>query len=135
MSGSDLPTRPWSSLEIDVCMRQLVAKLDDAVAYYLTLGEKSADATHRAKLAEARAFMEAKSDPDLKSEAIRKAWVYERVHEVQHEADLADAAMGAQRLLITSMHHQADLLRSLARGNRDMMESPGWGAQGGSQPR
>ncbi len=135
MSGSDLPTRPWSSLEIDVCMRQLVAKLDDAVAHYLTLGEKSADATHRAKLAEAKAFMKAKSDPDLKSEAIRKAWVYEQVHEVQHEADLADAAMGAQRLLITSMHHQADLLRSLARGNRDMMESPGWGAQGGSQPR
>ena len=116
-------------------MRQLVAKLDDAVAHYLALGEKSADATHVAKLAEAKAFMQAKSDPDLKSEAIRKAWVYEQTHEVQHDADLADAAMGAQRLLITSMHHQADLLRSLARGNRDMMESPGWGAQGGSQSR
>mgnify|MGYP006347573661 CR=1 FL=1 len=57
------------------------------------------------------------------------------VERFTREADLADAAMGAQRLLITSMHHQADLLRSLARGNRDMMESPGWGAQGGSQPR
>ena len=131
----DLPTRPWSGLEIDLEMRQLLLKLDDAVAHYRTLGEKSADATHTAKLAEARAFMKAKADPELKSEAIRKAWVYEQVHEVQHEADLADAAMGAQRLLITSMHHQADLLRSLARGNRDMHESPGWGAQGGSQPR
>lgn len=134
MSG-DLPTRPWSGLEIDVEMRRLMGALDDAVTHYRKLGVESADATHKAKLAEARAFMEAKSDSDLKSEAIRKAWVYERVHEVQHEADLADAAMGAQRLLITSMHHQADLLRSLARGNRDMMESPGWGAQGGSQSR
>ena len=109
--------------------------LDDAVAHYRKLGEVSADATHTAKLAEARAYTKAKVEPDLKSEALRKAWVYEQTHEVQHDADLADAAMGAQRLLITSMHHQADLLRSLARGNRDMMESPGWGGQSNSSGR
>ena len=131
----DLPTRPWSGLEIDVQMRQLITKLDDAVAEFKAIAETSARADHRAKLDEARAWMQAKTNPDLKSDAIRKAWVYEQTESVQLEAELADGAMTAQRLLITSMHHQADLLRSLARGNRDMMESPGWGAQGGSQPR
>lgn len=132
---SDLPSRPWSGLEVDVAMRQLVAKLDEAVTDYRDIARQSADATHAAKLYEARAYAKAKVEPGLTSEALRKAWVYEQTHEAQHDADLADAAMAAQRLLITSMHHQADLLRSLARGNRDMMESPGWGAQGGSQRR
>lgn len=133
--STDLPTRPWGGMEIDVEMRQLIVKLDDAVAHYRTLADTSAKATHQAKLAEARSWMKAKSDPALKSDPIRKAWVYEQTADVQLEAELADGAMAAQRLLITSMHHQADLLRSLARGNRDMHESPGWGAQGGSQPR
>lgn len=116
-------------MEIDVEMRQLIVKLDDAVAHYRTLADTSANATHRAKLAEARAWMKAKSDAALKSDAIRKAWVYEQTGDDQLQAELAEGAMAAQRLLISSMHHQADLLRSLARGNRDMMESPGWGAK------
>lgn len=126
---SDLPVRPWSGMEIDVEMRQLVLKLDDAVARYRTIAEQAARDSHKAKLAEARAWMTAKTDANLKSDAVRKAWVYEQTADVQLEAELADGAMAAQRLLITSMHHQADLLRSLARGNRDMMESPGWGAK------
>ncbi len=35
----------------------------------------------------------------------------------------------AQAKKIASLQHEADLLRSLARSGRDMIDSPGWGGQ------
>lgn len=119
--------RPWSGLEVEVQMRQVYEKLDEAVASLKTTAEDAATKKHAAKLAEAQGWMRAKADPDLKTEAVKKAWVYEKTEAQQLAADLADAQVMAARLAIVSMHHQADLLRTLARSNRDMHESPGWG--------
>lgn len=127
--GRSLSQHAWSPMEIDVKMRQVVEELDSAVTILRALSEASAIATHELKLAEARAYMQAKLDKTLTSAELRKAWVYIQTEQLQLAADLADGIANAQAKKIASLHHEADLLRSLARSSRDMHDSPGWGGR------
>jgi hypothetical protein len=123
--------RPWSGMEVEQKMAEVYLRLDDAVATYGALIEEAAHKRHEFKRQSAQYLMAAKADENLKTDALRKAWVDLQTDDAELEADIADGLVKAHREIISSLHHQCDLLRSMARSNRDMHDSPGWGSKGG----
>jgi hypothetical protein len=109
-------------------MCQVIEETENATAEFKDLTTEAAEAKHRAKKAWSSKLMEAKlAHKDLTSDVLRQAWAYVEIGDLQLEADIASGAADAQKERIRSLHHEADLLRSLSRSARDMSESPGWG--------
>lgn len=122
--------RPWSSDEVMEGMQACIEAQQQAVIDLLGLVRTSAEARHDYNLAKAQNLLRARADmPDLKTDALRSAWVVTQVHELELQTHIAENAIDAQRLMIRSLDSQAGLLRSMARSSRDMTDGPGWGNQ------
>lgn len=121
--------RPWSALEVEVKMAQVIEELDDAVAVQKALSEAYAGAEHEYKMRQAMSWLQSRQDANLKSDKLREAWVYTQVGELRLKRDIALGQLDAQKNLIRSLSAQADTLRSLARSSRDVTDGPGFGGQ------
>ena len=123
-------SRPWSPIEIEVKLRQNIEELEEAVTLQKALAETYAAAEHDYKLTSARAWLEARTKPELKSEKIREAWVYLQIGERRLKRDIAQGQLDAQKNVVRTLTSTGEQLRSLARSSRDMTDGPGWGNQG-----
>ena len=118
-----MATKAWSPAEVEVEMRDTIEKLDDAVIGQRDLGREAALASHAYRQAQAQAWMKAKVDPGLKTDSLRKAWVDGETSEEMLARDLSEAAYEASKSLVRSLQTRADILRSLARSSRDLVDS------------
>ncbi len=117
----------WSSIETSEKMQHCVEALENAVATYKALGETAAQKRNMCKLEESKWMLRSKMEPNLTSEALRKAWVTVQVNDLQLDADIADHQATAQREVIRSLQTEADLLRSMNKSFNDMSQDrPGW---------
>jgi hypothetical protein len=109
-------------------MRQVIETLESKTTEFYEMTKAAAEHKHAAKRAMAMKLMEAKiGRKELTSDTLRSAWAYAEIGDAQLRADVAAGHADAQKEAIRSLHHEADLLRSLSRSARDMQESPGWG--------
>lgn len=109
-------------------MSQVIETLESKTAEFYEVTKAAAEAKHAAKRAMSMKLMEAKiGHKELTSDTLRSAWAYVEIGDAQLRADIAAGRADAQKEAIRSLHHEADLLRSLSRSARDLHESPGWG--------
>lgn len=135
MSGDSRITAPWSSIEIEIKMAKVIEALDDAVLVHKALVEAAANKRHAYKLKEAQLQIQARGlmvegDTGKWTVDEKKAWVYTNLGELELEYQIADGQATAQREVIRSLQSEAELLRSLARSSRDLVEGPGYGGGG-----
>ncbi len=119
--------RPWSEIEVAQAMAALMERMDDAVDLLTALGtEKDGTAAELAKH-RAHYLLVAKVDhPELKSDAMREAWMIDQVEEtaqLQLAADLADSLYKDQTMRCRMLMSQSEMLRSMLRSARDNIES------------
>jgi hypothetical protein len=119
-------TRPWSGIEIEVKMAQVIEDQDDAVAEMKRLGEKYAQARRDYEVKKAQTFLATKaaSNTDKASEATAT----EAAADLRMAKDIAESNFVTQRAVVATLQSQADTLRSLARSSRDATDSPGFGS-------
>lgn len=120
---------PFSGIEIEVKMRQVIDALDDAVALQKALAETYAGAEHEYKLHAALSWLQARQDTTLKSDKVREAWVYTQVGELRLARDIAIGQLDAQKNVVRTLTSESEVLRSLARSSRDVTDGPGFGGQ------
>src|SRR5574338_1334079 len=111
-------TTPLSPIEVEVKIRACLETLEDAV---LGLRDKAIAygvTNHAYRQAQAKAWLKAKVQSDLKTDSIRNAWVVDQTSDEMLKRDLAEAEYEAHKSLVRSLQTQADLLRTLARSNR-----------------
>lgn len=146
--------RPWSPIEIEVKIRQVVEAMDNMVLDLKGKAEAAAEAKREFKRTDAKAkarIQFTESDLQLRSRTEcpkvdgkaptvddRKAWVItemqaaqeayiEEVAEAQQRFDMADVEYRTLRDSRELLMHQGDLLRTLARSSRDLSEGFGGG--------
>lgn len=122
-------TTPWSAIEVEIKMAEVIEALDDAVTIQKALAETYAGAEHEYKMRQAMAWLQSRQDATLKSDKIREAWVYTQVGDLRLKRDIAAGQLDAQKGVVRSLTTQADTLRSLARSSRDVTDGPGFGGQ------
>lgn len=128
MKQRDDTARPWSPEEVEVGMATVSEQIEAGVAAYRVLGETAAQAKHDAELEESKLLLlAAAAHPELRTDALRKAWVHQQIAELQLAAVIADHQVKSQAKVLAGLEYQADLLRSAGRSHRDMREGGGWG--------
>lgn len=118
-----MATTPFSPLEVEVEMRDCIEALESAIDGLASFGSAAAKANHTYRVAQAKAWMEAKANPDLKTDKLREAWVVQQTSGEMWERDTTEVAYDVQKSLVRSLQTKADLLRSLARSGRDLVDS------------
>lgn len=122
-------TRPWSALEIEVKMREVAERQDDAVAEAKELGEAFAEAKRAYEVKKNQSILDAKGRSDLTTDAQRLAWATVQAADLRRAKDIAESTLHTQRDVIRVLNSQADTLRSLLRSARDLTEEPGFGGR------
>lgn len=113
-------SRPWSPVEVEEKIPEIVDKLHDAIGQVEELGERAAEASHRAKKSRALAWVTLEFEKGTlaaKRDAMADLWVNpdhsESVVDLEFAADLADKELRAMRLRINALEKEADLLQSM----------------------
>lgn len=116
-------TEPLSPIEVEVKMAQCIEALEDAVTTQRTLGYESATASHTYRQAQARHWLLARQEADLKTDKLKEAWVVSRTSDEMFMRDCAEVAYDTQKSVVRALQTEAELLRSLARSSRDLVDS------------
>lgn len=124
-------TRPWSGLEIEIKLAQVIEDQNDAVALQKALQEAWANAQYAYKLTHAQMMLRSGQDSNLKTADMRAAWVMTQVADLMLKRDIALGQYEAQKAVAYTLQSEADSLRSLLKSSRDVTDGPGWG--GGPQ--
>lgn len=119
--------RPWSPVEVEIKMAEVIEALENAVATQKALGEAARRASNAAKLEESKMLLASRNDVNLKTDTLRKAWVFTEIADLVLAADIAEVQYDAQKNVVRALQSEGDLLRSLGRSHRDMTDSGGWG--------
>lgn len=123
-------TRPWSPLEIEVKMNQVIEDQDDAIADLKELGAAYAQARRDYEVLKNQSLLAGRSQPGITTDKQSEAWATVQAADLRMAKDIAEATLNAQRDLVRTLISQADTLRSLARSSRDLTDSPGFGSRG-----
>lgn len=115
-------------------MAACIEAQENAVATMKALGEAAARARNKAKLEESKLTLQARLDVNLKTDILKKAWVFTQVADLMLEADIAENAYNDARAVNYQLQSEADILRSLAKSHRDMSDGGGWGNGAQSGP-
>lgn len=119
--------KEWSDIECARAMALLMERMDDAVDLLTALGtEKDGTALALARHRAHYLLIAKVEHPDLKSDAMREAWMMDQVEEtaqLQLAADLAESLYKDQTMRCRMMMAQAEMLRSMMRSARDNIES------------
>lgn len=116
-------TEPLSPIEVEVKMAQCIEALEDAVTEQRNLGYVAAEAGHTYRQKQAEKWLLARSEPDLKTDKLKEAWVVSQTRDEMLARDFAEVAYDAQKSVVRSLQTQSELLRSLARSSRDLVDS------------
>jgi hypothetical protein len=111
-------SRPWSPDEVTVLMQRVVVKLEAETSQLKVQGELAAQAKRDAEILTSQWMLIAKTErPDLKSDAMREAWILQDtetgVAEAQFEADRAERLYKDQSTVVRAIQHQGEQLRSM----------------------
>lgn len=116
-------SEPLSPIEIErkmsECIEALEACTDDLKKYAC----EAAETNHAYRKAQARAWLSARTDPNLKTDRLKEAWVVSETGSEMWKRDMAEAAYDSQKSLFRSLQTQSEILRSLARSSRDLVDS------------
>lgn len=119
--------RPWSEIEVAQAMTVMLDRLDDAISTLKALGVQKAESQSALDSHQAHWMLVAKVDhPDLKSDAMRSAWMIDQVDgtsELMLANDLNETLYKDQIAHIRAMQSQSEMLRSMMRSARDSVES------------
>lgn len=119
--------RPWSDIECSQAMSHLMDQMDDAIATLKALGVQKAESQSALDRHRAHWMLVAKVDrPDLKSDAMREAWMIDQVDgtpELMLANDLNETLYKDQIAHIRAMQSQSEMLRSMMRSARDNTDS------------
>ena len=126
---------PLSPMEIEVKMAQVMNNLEDAVTLQQALADVSAEKRHAFKMAEAQKTLEARvldfaDGAGKPSVAEKAAWVYQQCGDLELAFKIAEGQLDAQKSVVRSLQSEAEILRSLSRSARDLVEGPGYGGGG-----
>lgn len=121
-------TAPWSPIEIEVKLRQVIEDQDEAVRVLKGMADEYGSARRDYEVKKAQAFLTAKNRSDLTTVDLRTAWATEQSADLRMEKDIAESRFVAQRAAVQVLISQADSLRSLLRSSRDLHEQPGFGS-------
>lgn len=116
-------TEPMSPIEVEVKMAQCSEALEEALAEQRRLGFIAAETGHTYRQKKAEKWLIARSEPDLKTDRLKEAWVVTQTSDEMLARDYAEVAYDAQKSVVRSLHTQSDILRSLARSSRDLVDS------------
>lgn len=116
-------TTPLSPVEVEVKMAQCIEALEDAVNEQRECAHEYAAANHRYRQAFAQKMLAAREEKALTSDKMREAWAITEVKDEMWHRDLAEAQHESQKSVVRSLQTQAELLRSLARSSRDLVDS------------
>lgn len=105
-------------------MEQAVDAIEETTLDMLALAQTAAEAEAKWDMEQAKALMEAKLKPDLKSAELRKAWAMcQPGMDALYLAHLSsDALAKAVAVRVKGLLSQADLLRSINRSGQDLAE-------------
>ena len=119
--------RPWSDIEVAQAMALLMERMDHTIAELIAFGQRKAESANALARHRAHHMLVAKTEhPDLKSDAMREAWIIDSVpgtYELMLEADLAETLYKDKTMQVRLMQSEADTLRSMMRSARDNFES------------
>lgn len=118
---------PLSPIEIEIKMAQCIEALEESTDDLKQFAHAAAGATHKYRQAFAENMLKAKAEASLTSDKMREAWAVRQTSDEMWERDCAEAAYEAQKSLFRSLQTQSELLRSLARSSRDLVDS--WGTK------
>lgn len=123
---ADLPLdQPWSPDEVTLLMQRVVVKLESEVATLKTLGTLAAEARRDAETLEAQWMLIAKRDrPELKSDTMRRSWALQDpetgLASAVFQADRAERLYKDHAVVVRSVQHQGEQLRSLLSRHKDL---------------
>ena len=118
-----MASEPFSPIEVEVEIRDTIEKLDDAVTHLASSSQIAARKAHAYRQAQASAWAKARLDSTLTTDKARSAWVDQETSEEMLDRNLAEAEFEGNKALVRSLQTRADLLRSLARSSRDLVDS------------
>lgn len=119
--------KEWNEIECARAMALLMERMDDAVDLLTALGTEKDEATNALAKHRAHWMLYAKVEqPDLKSDAMREAWMIDQVDgtdQLMLNADLAESLYRDQLQRCRMLMSQSEMLRSMMRSGRDNIES------------
>lgn len=124
-------TKPWSPIEIEVRIRNVIELREEAVLEAKALAEKAGEAKRKFRVAEAQAMLRARRDMPREEgdkapiEAEKKAWVLLECADLEEAYEQADVIYKSQQEVIKQLHDEGELLRTLARSSRDLQDTFG----------
>lgn len=121
--------RPWSPEEVELGMAAVAEEIEDALAMVKSLGEEAAHKRVQYEVEESKLMLMSVNQPELKTEALRKAWVTQQTGDLKLAMLIAANLFTSQVKQLAMLEVQSDLLRSAGRSHRDMVERPGYGTR------
>ena len=116
-------TEVLSPMEIELKMAQCIDALEAAIDAQRELGITYAEANHAYRQAQASEWLRAKTDETLKTDKMREAHVVQATDEKMLARDIAEVRYDAAKSVVRTLQTEAELLRSLARSSRDLVDS------------
>lgn len=112
-----------SPIEIEMKMKACIDRLDDVASDLKAKARAAGEANHTYRQAQAKAWLNAMTDPNLKTDKLREAKVVSLTSDEMWGRDMAEADYEGVKALFRSLQAQSELLRSLARSSRDLVDS------------
>ncbi len=117
-------TEPLSPIEIEVKMAQIIEAIEEALDAQREAGLKFAKANHAYRQAQAQAWARVRIDnPEATSDKMRGAWVDAQTDSEMYDRNVAETLHETARSVVRGLQTEAEILRSLARSSRDLVDS------------